>query len=116
MEVDANLSYENLDSVKSYQVRIYYDYLPQENHATVSHQAIFNAFRGSTRLIHKRIRAVCGPCTERGVRCGAGPACRCTMLMQAVQQRAEGQSRTLAIRPENYSTKGESSTFYPSSP
>ena len=70
MEMGANLSYEKLNSAKSYQVCTYYDYLPQEDNATVSHQAIFNAFRGSTRLIHKRIRAVYGPCTERGVRCG----------------------------------------------
>lgn len=63
MEEDANLSYEKLNSAKSYQVCTYYAYLPQEDHATVSHQAIFNAFRGSTRLIHKRIRAVYGPRT-----------------------------------------------------
>ena len=45
MEVDANLLYEKLNGAKSHQVRTYYDYLPQEDHATVSHQAISNAFR-----------------------------------------------------------------------
>ena len=45
MEVDANLLAEKLQNSKSKSVHVYFDYLPQEDHATVSHQAIFNAFR-----------------------------------------------------------------------
>ncbi|MBA3682610.1 MAG: alpha/beta hydrolase [Bacteroidetes bacterium] len=45
MEVDANLLVEKIKSTKSKNVNAYFDYLPQEDHATISHQAIFNAFR-----------------------------------------------------------------------
>lgn len=45
MEVDANLLAERLQSSKSKTVTVYFDYLPQEDHATISHQAVFNAFR-----------------------------------------------------------------------
>ena len=45
MEVDANLLAEKLVASKNKNVKTYFDYLPQENHATVTHQAIFNAFR-----------------------------------------------------------------------
>lgn len=45
MEVDANLLAEKIKSTKSKNVITYFDYLPQEDHATISHQAIFNAFR-----------------------------------------------------------------------
>jgi len=45
MEVDANLLTEKLQAGKSKQVRVYLDYLPQENHATITHQAVFNALR-----------------------------------------------------------------------
>lgn len=45
MEVDANLLAERLQSGKSKTVGVHFDYLPQEDHATISHQAIFNAFR-----------------------------------------------------------------------
>jgi uncharacterized protein len=45
MEVDANLLAEKLKASKSKQLKVYFDYLPQENHATVTHQAVFNAFR-----------------------------------------------------------------------
>lgn len=45
MEVDANLLVEKLQSAKSPRVHTYFDYLPQENHATITHQAVFNAFR-----------------------------------------------------------------------
>lgn len=45
MEVDANLLVEKLQSAKNKNVTVYFDYLPQEDHATVTHQAIFNAFR-----------------------------------------------------------------------
>jgi Predicted hydrolase of the alpha/beta superfamily len=45
MEVDANLLAEKLRKSKSPNVRVYFDYLPQEDHATITHQAVFNAFR-----------------------------------------------------------------------
>ncbi|MCA1624881.1 MAG: alpha/beta hydrolase [Acidobacteria bacterium] len=45
MEVDANLLTEKIKATKSKNVKVFFDYLPQEDHATVSHQAVFNAFR-----------------------------------------------------------------------
>ena len=45
MEVDANLLAEKITNSKSKNVTVFFDYLPQENHATVTHQAVFNAFR-----------------------------------------------------------------------
>jgi predicted alpha/beta superfamily hydrolase len=45
MEVDANLLAEKLKNSKSKSIQVYFDYLPEENHATVGHQAIYNAFR-----------------------------------------------------------------------
>ncbi len=45
MEVDANLLAEKLKAGKSKTVQVNFDYLPDEDHATITHQAIFNAFR-----------------------------------------------------------------------
>jgi predicted alpha/beta superfamily hydrolase len=45
MEVDANLLAEKIKSTKSKTVTVYFDYLPDEDHATISHQAISNALR-----------------------------------------------------------------------
>jgi predicted alpha/beta superfamily hydrolase len=45
MEVDANLLTEKLKNGKSKAVEVYFDYLPEEDHATITHQAIFNALR-----------------------------------------------------------------------
>jgi hypothetical protein len=45
MEVDANLLAEKIKSTKSKNVKTYFDYLPEEDHATIMHQAVFNAFR-----------------------------------------------------------------------
>jgi uncharacterized protein len=45
MEVDANLLSEKLKSTKSKNIKVDFDYLPQEDHATITHQAIFNALR-----------------------------------------------------------------------
>lgn len=45
MEVDANLLAEKIKNTKSKTVKIYFDYLPAEDHATTSHPAIFNALR-----------------------------------------------------------------------
>jgi predicted alpha/beta superfamily hydrolase len=45
MEVDANLLAEKIKSTKSNSVHVYFDYLPQEDHATIMHQAVLNALR-----------------------------------------------------------------------
>jgi uncharacterized protein len=45
MEVDANLLAEKIQQSKSKHLKLFFDYLPQENHATITHQAVFNAFR-----------------------------------------------------------------------
>ncbi len=45
MEVDANLLAEKISHSKSKQVSVYFEYLPQEDHATIGHQAVFNALR-----------------------------------------------------------------------
>lgn len=45
MEVDANLLAEKIKSTKSKSINVTFDYLPQENHATIMHQAVSNAFR-----------------------------------------------------------------------
>jgi len=45
MEVEANLLVEKLKNSKSKNLHVYFDYLPQEDHGTISHLAVFNAFR-----------------------------------------------------------------------
>jgi hypothetical protein len=45
MEVDANLLAEKIRNTKNSNVNVYLDYLPEEDHATITHQAVFNAFR-----------------------------------------------------------------------
>jgi predicted alpha/beta superfamily hydrolase len=45
MEVDANLLADNIRRVKNKDIMVYFDYLPQENHATIMHQALYNALR-----------------------------------------------------------------------
>jgi predicted alpha/beta superfamily hydrolase len=45
MEVDANLLAEKIQGTKSKTVKVHFDYLPLENHATIMHQAVSNAFR-----------------------------------------------------------------------
>jgi uncharacterized protein len=45
MEVDANLLAEKLQKFAKKNIRVNFDYLPQEDHAAISHQAVFNAFR-----------------------------------------------------------------------
>ncbi|MCB0697801.1 MAG: alpha/beta hydrolase, partial [Chitinophagaceae bacterium] len=45
MERDAQKLAEKVSSTRSKKIKIYFDYLPDENHATVGHQAVFNAFR-----------------------------------------------------------------------
>lgn len=45
MEVDANILAEKIKGSKSKSINVYFDYLPQENHATILHQAVSNSFR-----------------------------------------------------------------------
>ena len=45
MEVDANLLTEKLRGTKSKAVRVFFDYLPEEDHGTIMHQAVFNGLR-----------------------------------------------------------------------
>ncbi len=45
MEVDANLMAEKIENLKNKNINLYFDYLPEENHATIGHLAVFNAFR-----------------------------------------------------------------------
>lgn len=45
MEVDANVLADKIKSTGSKHVKVVFDYLPRENHATIMHQAVFNAFR-----------------------------------------------------------------------
>lgn len=45
MEVDANLLAEKIKSVKNSNIKVFFEYLPEEDHATILHQAIFNALR-----------------------------------------------------------------------
>lgn len=44
-ELDANLWNIKLKKSESKNVHVYFDYLAQENHATITHQAVFNAHR-----------------------------------------------------------------------
>jgi len=44
-EVDANLLAEKIKNTKSKYITTFFDYLPDENHSTVGHQAVFNAFK-----------------------------------------------------------------------
>ncbi len=45
MEVDANLLAEKLQWAQRKNVRVFFDYLPEEDHATIMHQAVSNSFR-----------------------------------------------------------------------
>lgn len=45
MEVDANLLADKLQEFKDKGISVYLDYLPDENHATIGHQAVYNAFK-----------------------------------------------------------------------
>lgn len=45
MEVDANLLADKIKQAQSKNVKVYFDYLPTETHATVTHLAVFNAIR-----------------------------------------------------------------------
>jgi hypothetical protein len=43
--VDANLLTEKIKGSKSEKVKVYFEFLPEENHATIMHQAVSNSFR-----------------------------------------------------------------------
>lgn len=45
MEEDAKKLAEKIRSARNTNVTVHFDFLPQEDHATVTHQAVFNAFR-----------------------------------------------------------------------
>lgn len=45
MENDVKLLVQKLRTAKNKNLAIHYEYLPKENHATIAHQAIFNAFQ-----------------------------------------------------------------------
>ena len=45
MEVDANLLAKKIKSINNKSITVYFDYLPAEDHATIMHQAVFNALR-----------------------------------------------------------------------
>jgi predicted alpha/beta superfamily hydrolase len=44
MEVDANVLSDKIKNLKNKNVNVYFDFLPQENHATILHQAVANSF------------------------------------------------------------------------
>lgn len=44
MEVDANVLADGIKSANK-NIHVYFDYLPEENHATIMHQALMNAFK-----------------------------------------------------------------------
>ena len=45
MEEDARLLAKKIKDGPSKSVKVMFDYLPDEDHATITHQAVFNAFR-----------------------------------------------------------------------
>ena len=53
MEVDANVLADKLKSTKRKTVKVVFDYLPEEDHATIMHQAVCNAFRRMYSTTHR---------------------------------------------------------------
>lgn len=45
MEVDANLLADKLYRSEIDRLKVYFDYLPEEDHATIAHQAVMNGFK-----------------------------------------------------------------------
>lgn len=45
MEEDARLLFEKISQMKIKNVKVHFEYLPRENHATILHQAVSNSFR-----------------------------------------------------------------------
>lgn len=54
MEVDANLLAEKIKATKSKAVSVWFDYLPNEDHGTILHQAVSNALRLLNPALPKR--------------------------------------------------------------
>lgn len=54
MEVDANLLVDKIKATKSKWIKVLFDYLPQEDHATIMHQAVSNAFRQLNEIESKK--------------------------------------------------------------
>src|SRR5690606_974042 len=45
MEVDVNLLAEKIRDLKNDRITLHFDYLPEEDHATIMHQAVYNGLR-----------------------------------------------------------------------
>jgi len=45
MEEDARLLFEKINQIKNKSVKVHFEYLPKENHATILHQAVSNSLR-----------------------------------------------------------------------
>ena len=45
MEEDARLLFEKINQIKNKSIKVHFEYLPKENHATILHQAVSNSFR-----------------------------------------------------------------------
>jgi predicted alpha/beta superfamily hydrolase len=45
MEVDANVLADKIKNAKNKNIKVFFDYLPEEDHATIAHQAVYNAFK-----------------------------------------------------------------------
>lgn len=45
MEVDANLLAEKIQASKNKNIKVFFDYFPNENHGTILHLAVFNSFK-----------------------------------------------------------------------
>ncbi|MBW1656638.1 alpha/beta hydrolase [Flavobacterium quisquiliarum] len=45
MEVDANVLAEKIKASKSKNIKVYFDYFPEENHGTILHPAVANSFK-----------------------------------------------------------------------
>ena len=56
MEVDANLLAEKMKGIKNKKLKVVFDYLPQEDHATIMHQAVSNAFKLLNPLKEKELK------------------------------------------------------------
>ena len=50
MEVDVNLLVDKLNAINSVNINVLFDYLPAEDHATIMHQAVGNAFRQLNKI------------------------------------------------------------------
>ncbi|MFB9079471.1 alpha/beta hydrolase [Flavobacterium procerum] len=53
MEVDANLLVEKIKASKSKNIKVYFDYFPEENHGSILHPAVGNAFKFFYPIIRK---------------------------------------------------------------